>query len=147
MWDFGNGHTSDKNNATTTFELPGIYDVQLLATSVNGCVDSISHQVTVNSIVNFYVPNVFSPNDDGINDLFEVYTIGPLEVYKITVFNRWGGIVFQSNNENTHWDGKISNGDKAEVGVYTYSFEYEYRGLSSEESFSGVQMGDIMVMR
>jgi gliding motility-associated-like protein len=147
FWNFGNGNTSDKNTANTFFDLPGIYDISLLITSVNGCVDSVSHQVLVNSIVNFYTPNVFSPNDDGVNDLFEVYTVGPVEVFKLTVFNRWGGIVFQSNDINTHWDGKAPGGNKAAIGVYTYSIEYDYRGLTPEESFSGVQTGDVMVMR
>lgn len=147
LWDFGNGTTSDKKNANTAFVMPGIYEVQLLVTSANGCRDSISRNVTVNSIVNFYVPNVFSPNDNGIHDLFEVFTVGPLEDYKMTVFNRWGGIVFQSNDKNISWDGDLPNGEKAETGVYTYSIEYDYRGLTPEASFSGVQRGDVMVIR
>lgn len=147
FWDFGNGETSDKNNATTSYDLPGIYDVQLNITSVNGCVDSIYRQIMVNSIVNFYIPNVFSPNYDGVNDLFEVYTVGPLREYKMTVFNRWGGIVYQSTDINAPWDGDLPNGDKADVGVYTYSIEYNYAGLLPNESFSGVEMGDVMLMR
>lgn len=147
FWDFGNGDTSDKSTAGTVYPDPGIYDVLLKVISVNGCQDSIIHQVTVQSIVNFYVPNVFSPNDDGIHDLFEIYTVGPLENYKMTVFNRWGGIVFQSKDISSPWDGDLPNGDKAETGVYTYSIEYTYKGFTPSESFSGVKMGDIMVLR
>lgn len=147
FWDFGNGDTSDKNNASTAFDLPGIYEVRLIATSVNGCVDSVAHQITVNSIVNFYVPNVFSPNDDGINDFLDVFTVGPLQDYTMTIFNRWGGMVFQSNDQNTAWDGNLPNGDKAETGVYIYSIKYAYSGITPGQSFSGVQKGDIMVIR
>jgi gliding motility-associated-like protein len=147
LWDFGNGTTSDKNNPVAVFDLPGIYDVQLLATSVNGCVDSISHQITVQSKVNFYVPNVFSPNDDGRNDQFEVFALGALEEYHMKIFNRWGGIVFQSSDANTSWNGDLPDGSKAETGIYVYVIEYDYAGLSPEESFSGVEMGDVMLIR
>lgn len=147
FWNFGNGDTGDKNSDATTYPSPGIYDVMLQVTSINGCVDSIIRQVTVQSIVNFYVPNVFSPNDDGINDLFEVYTIGPLEDYKMTVFNRWGGTVYVSNDINTTWDGTLPNGEKAETGVYAYAIEYTYQGFTPTSSFSGIKTGDIMIIR
>lgn len=147
FWDFGNGETGDKNVDETHYPSPGIYDVTLEVTSVNGCVDSITRQITVQSIVRFYIPNVFSPNNDGVNDHFEVYTVGPLEDYKMTVFNRWGGTVFESNDINSPWDGRLPNGDKAEVGVYVYAIEYTYQGFTPSESFSGVQSGDVMIMR
>jgi gliding motility-associated-like protein len=147
LWDFGNGNTSEKNNPATAFTTPGIYDVQLLATSVNGCVDSISRQITVESMVNFYVPNIFSPNDDGRNDRFEVFAVGSLKDYSMTIFNRWGGVVFQSKDQNTFWNGDLPDGRKAEMGVYTYVIEYDYAGLAPEESFSGLEMGDVMLIR
>jgi gliding motility-associated-like protein len=147
FWDFGNGSTSDKISTGTFFDLPGIYDVSLRITSINGCIDSVAHQVTVSSILNFYVPNVFSPNDDGINDLFEVYAKGPLMDYKLTIFNRWGGIIYESNNINESWDGDMPSGDKGNTGVFTYSIEYTYQGFTPQEAFSGVQTGDVMILR
>ncbi|KAA3621461.1 MAG: PKD domain-containing protein [Bacteroidetes bacterium] len=147
QWAFGNGDTSDKSSTTASFEMPGIYDVSLQVTSIDGCQDSISRQVTVKSIVNFYVPNAFSPNDDGINDLFEIYTIGPLQEYKITIFDRWGGMVFQSKSLNDPWDGDFFNGTKADVGVYTYVIEYKYQGVSPGQSFSGTESGDVIILR
>jgi gliding motility-associated-like protein len=146
-WNFGNGDTSDKNNATTVFELPGLYDVHLAVTSINGCVDSLTRQITVNSIVNFYVPNAFSPNDDGINDLFEIYYVGPLQDYKLTIFDRWGGTIFSSKNGSEFWNGDLPDGDKADVGVYTYLLEYNYAGIDPENNLSGTEAGDVILLR
>ncbi len=65
-------------------------------------------------------PNVFTPNGDGINDKFEIpFTIG-IENYYLEIFNRWGQIIFRSNNINQQWDGKIFNID-APTGIYYWT--------------------------
>ena len=63
------------------------------------------------------MPNSFTPNGDGDNDIFQPYVNGTNK-YTITIFDRWGGIVSQKENEG--WDGTL-NGIKAQSGVYTYS--------------------------
>lgn len=147
FWNFGNGNTSDKSHATTVFETPGLYDVQLVVTSANGCIDSLTRQITVNSIVNFYIPNAFSPNDDGVNDQFEIFPVGPLQEYKLTIFDRWGGTIYVSNNSSEFWGGDLPNGNKADIGVYTYLLEYQYSGLEEQQKLSGTHSGDIMLVR
>lgn len=77
------------------------------------CVDNCSY---------YSLPNVFSPNNDGINDIFEAHN--PNNVVKraeMKIFNRWGDLVFETTEPNINWDGKIKNSDKiVSPGVYYY---------------------------
>lgn len=146
-WDFDDGTTSNSYNPQTTFHLPGIYAVRLGVTSSNGCVDSITQEITVNSQVNIYVPNAFSPNQDGVNDFFEVFTAGPIREYEIIIFDRWGGVKYQSNNIDDSWDGSFLNGEECSEGVYLYSIQYTYQGLNDGLFISGQKTGDFMILR
>jgi gliding motility-associated-like protein len=117
-WSFGDGGTSTNKNPSHTYG-EGTYLVQLIATSDKGCVDSTSIEVKV--IDNFFtIPNVFTPNGDGYNDVFEITNPDLFTALKLTVFNRWGEIVFQSNNYKNDW-----NGDNLSNGVYFYILQYE----------------------
>ena len=71
----------------------------------------------------FFAPNAFSPNGDGLNDVFSVFGNGIPEAFELVVYNRWGNLVFSSEDINTNWDGTI-NGRKCPVGIYTYRFQY-----------------------
>ncbi|MCI5055380.1 MAG: gliding motility-associated C-terminal domain-containing protein, partial [Flavobacteriales bacterium] len=76
-----------------------------------------------NSSKNLYVPNAFTPNADLLNDEFS--PIGDdLESYEFTIFNRWGDIIFNSNNINLGWDGNMPNGKPAPMGVYVYKLVF-----------------------
>jgi gliding motility-associated-like protein len=74
--------------------------------------------VLVNTIEQLVIPNVFTPNGDGANDLFFVTSNGLTE-YNLTIVNRWGNTVFESTDPNEGWDGK-SNGDPCTDGTYFY---------------------------
>lgn len=93
-----------------------------------------------------YVPNVFSPNNDGVNDKF-LPEPGPeciLDDYLLKVFNRRGALVFESNALQDGWNGKY-RGETAERGVYLYQIQYRMEG-SSEENFEIIH-GDIALIR
>ena len=72
-----------------------------------------------------YIPNAFSPNEDGSNDLFEVFIPAGCSYseYDLRVFNKWGALVFRSNSATTHWDGTLKSGAKAPAGSYVYLLE------------------------
>ena len=70
-----------------------------------------------------FIPNAFTPNQDGVNNQFEFY--GFPEPVKLTVFDRWGNIVFSSPNYQNNWDGTF-NGKTLPLGSYTYLIEYIY---------------------
>ncbi|KAA3622668.1 MAG: gliding motility-associated C-terminal domain-containing protein, partial [Bacteroidetes bacterium] len=133
--------------ASTQYEMPGIYDIDLKVLSIDGCQDSLTQSITVKSLVNFYIPNAFSPNDDGINDHFEIFPVGPIQDFKLTVFDRWGGTIFVSRNISNFWDGDLASGKKADVGVYTYLIEYDYPGVDPKLNLTGVEKGDILLLR
>jgi gliding motility-associated-like protein len=69
-----------------------------------------------------WAPTAFSPNDDGLNDKFEIAINCPFKQYTLRIFDRWGRSVFTTHSPNTHWDGRV-NGQPAEAGVYFYFIE------------------------
>ncbi len=77
----------------------------------------------------FFAPNVFTPNNDGLNDEFTFKTSCEIEILKTQIFNRWGGLVFESNVVDNYWNGTI-NSMPCPDGVYFYIIEYKLKGLS-----------------
>lgn len=92
----------------------------------NGCTDSDQLTIFVNNQIPVFIPNAFSPNNDGINDLFRVYAPkGISEVLEFCIYNRWGDLIFTQKNydpQNTShgWDGRF-NGAPLNPGVFVYS--------------------------
>lgn len=116
-WDFGDGNTSTQQNPTHDFPTSGTYTVVLTVTNANGCTDTV--QVVINVYEDFLLPNVFTPNGDGINDEFFVTTSG-LSEYKMEIYDRWGVKVFESTAPNVHWDGRTSSGAQCSDGTYYF---------------------------
>ncbi|MBM3429892.1 MAG: T9SS type B sorting domain-containing protein [Bacteroidetes bacterium] len=94
-------------------------------TDINGC--SGSDTVVINVIPlpqpNFEFPNVITPNSDGTNDIFEIQNLP--ENTEVQILNRWGNIVFSSDNYQNNWEGKDNSGKELVEGVYTYIFKTE----------------------
>lgn len=102
---------------------PGHYHFNYTVAGVDPCPDDFaSFSVTIEFceyiINNIYFPNVFSPNNDGINDLF-LPNAKNVEEIEFSVFNRWGSLVFKSNDINQGWDGTY-RGEHSHLGVYLY---------------------------
>lgn len=78
------------------------------------------------------IPNVFTPNSDGINDEFKVNLNGnTAKSYHINIFSNWGTLVFNSGNANISWDGRTTSGMKATEGTYFYVLDFngkQYKG-------------------
>lgn len=110
--------TNCENPTATPFQTT---QYLLTVTDENGCISSES--LTVNVTAGFYIPDAFTPNGDGINDVFEVYG-GPFATFKLHVYNRWGEKVFESNNQNSGWNGFFKN-ILQNPDVYVYYFEGE----------------------
>lgn len=71
----------------------------------------------IQRIVRFFLPNIFTPNNDGVNDLFLAKGVYD---FSLQIFNRWGNVVFKSDAPGTWWDGKSENGKDVPDGVYFY---------------------------
>ncbi|MDX1652156.1 MAG: choice-of-anchor L domain-containing protein [Brumimicrobium sp.] len=125
-WNFGNGDSITVNNLSgqsTTYTEEGVYTVTL--TVVEG---SCSNQATVQIVVikpkplSFDMPNVFTPNGDGSNDVFTLNPVNAVSL-ELVILNRWGNVVFESNEVNASWNGKVQNsGAECSDGVYFYKF-------------------------
>ena len=132
-WNFGDGHTSNEKNPIHKYEFGGRFTITLIVTSANSCTDTslVSGAVTVieNPIVVF--PNAFTPDGDGINDVF-VPTHGDVVEYKIAIFNRRGQVMYRGDNINEGWDG-TRNGIPCPLGVYVYKANIVLRDKSFYE--------------
>ena len=110
-WSFGDmipATTSQVQNPTFTYPASGCYDVVLEVASVNGCTDSTVNEVCIDPDVSIYVPNTFTPNEDGMNELFFAQGIGiDPDRFELWVFDRWGNLIFYTNDMNEGWDGKV----------------------------------------
>ena len=117
-WSFGDGNSSTMVHPNNTFLDPGTYIVNLIATDEKGCMDSIKKPITIEEEYYVYIPNTFTPDGGRINEAFKVSTIG-ISSFEIIICNRWGEIVFSSQDQYFRWDGTYNNFQSKE-GVYTY---------------------------
>ena len=100
------------------FARPGDYEVTQVVTSDFGCIDSITLLVAVETDFYLYIPTAFSPNNDGINDCFSVKGVG-FEGIQFEIFNRWGNVVYSSQDETDCWDGTYK-GKPLPMGAYSW---------------------------
>ena len=110
--------------------LPNSLNLRLLAQDTFGCVATDSVMIDVIKIRSVFIPNAFSPNGDGVNDVFTVFSDGRRiqTVSYLRIFNRWGSLVYDSegnlvNDLSTGWDGRVGDGRLADAGAYTYLTE------------------------
>lgn len=128
LWEPSEGLTCD--NCPTT-EVEVYWDTRYIVTlDNNGCTAVDTIWVLVNSDHILYIPNAFSPNGDGQNDVLYVYAEGVKRTVW-SVFDRWGEIVFTSADINTGWDGTMK-GKKLAPGVFIIDVYIEFLDLTSE---------------
>ncbi len=117
-WDLGDGNSETGPAVLHSYERPGSYFVTLTVTRKEDMLlSSHSEEVTVSE--EFRVPNVFTPDGDGINDLFIVKSDGVTPL-SITVFDRSGSVVFKKTAPVISWDGRTPSGILVRPGVYYY---------------------------
>ncbi len=123
-WSFGDisGATSILQNPSYTYTDAICYQVTLEVESQNGCVDSTSELICIDPDVGIYVPNTFTPNEDGINEGFIPVCVGiDPDRYEFWVFDRWGNLIFYTDDINEKWDGKVlGHSDLCQVDTYVW---------------------------
>lgn len=117
-WNFGDGTTSSETNPQHKYTKEGNYTVTLIAKNSLGCIDTNAISDINIKTTNPEAPNIFSPNGDGINDIFKP-KVKPSKSYTCTIINQDGKVIYQWNNPEEGWDGRINN-NQAEVGIYFY---------------------------
>lgn len=119
-----------------TVNQAGIYSV----TSTMLC-NTVSDNITIGLCNDIHVPNAFSPNGDGINDLFEILIVDPSRILSFTIYNRWGELVFDGGAGAYQWNGKYNN-NEAEMGSYAYVIVY-----TDANGANAILQGDVTLVR
>jgi gliding motility-associated-like protein len=140
-WDFGDGNFSTETNPTHTYAREGEFVVCLNAAKEFGCEDSICKPVKVIFKGLVDVANAFSPNGDGQNDVIYVKGYG-IEELEFRIYNRWGELVFETNDINIGWDGTYK-GIPQEMEVYVYTLRAKFK----DGRESGLKRGNITLLR
>ena len=137
IWSFGDGDSSNIVNPYHKYNNIDAYTVRLVSITKEGCVDSVLQQIVVENEPTIYVPSAFSPDGDNINDLFVVQANGiDLDNYNLKIYDRWGEIIFESNDLYDSWDGKAKGLDRfVQSGTYIWILVVNYEnGIEYEKS-------------
>lgn len=121
-WDFGDGHTSNVQYPVHTYHHPDTFTVTLIVTNTSGCVDTVQHTYIVTEEYGCHIPNSFTVNEDGLNEIFFAYGTGIAE-FKMMIFDRWGKELFFSDDMLKGWNGRDQGGRIYPQGVYAYRIE------------------------
>lgn len=125
QWNFGDGSNSTQANPLHTYSnlIDSTYITRLIVENADGCRDTITKFIVISPEFTFYVPNAFSPNDDGINDTFNASGTG-ITGFDLRILNRWGETIYHTENMNEPWNGKRNNTDlNSPVDVYIWIIE------------------------
>lgn len=126
-WSFGDvaNSSSTLQNPSFLYTEPNCYQISLEVTSADGCIDTTSQVVCIDPDVIIYVPNAFTPTEDGLNDVFLPVTIGVNpDKYEFWVFDRWGNMIFYTDDLNEGWDGKVLGSDQlCQIDTYVWKIK------------------------
>ena len=144
QWDFGDATViTNINNTSIThiYTNAGTYTATLTITDTEGCTDSITSVIRIAAGIYTPIPNVFTPNEDGINDVYRIPSSG-VEYFDLKIFNRWGQLLFETNQPQREWNGRNFAGEPCPDGTYFMFLEYAF----SEDVIQKVQQ-TIMLLR
>lgn len=117
-WEFGDGEANNAQNPIHTYEIGGGYEIIMVVTDGNGCMDTIVKNIII--ALPPVLPTGFTPNGDDENDVF-IIRGGPFNEVDFKVYNKWGEVVFATTDPNEGWNGTFL-GQPAPLGVYTWTF-------------------------
>ncbi len=114
-WNFGDGGTANTTNPTHQYLEVGSFDVDLYVTDIHGCTDDVTQTITITPVYDVVIPTAFTPNTNGgnggawdpnslDNDVFYAF-VRFVKDFRMRVFNRWGELIFESDDIRIGWDG------------------------------------------
>ena len=142
-WTFGDGNGSFEENPLHRYDEPGEYHVVLSVQNEFGCSDIEADLIVIDDQITVFVPNAFTPASngygDGINDGFKpiVRGIDLIQKYKFQVFDRWGTVIFQTDDYDEYWKGDVDRGPHDDFDYYAQNEVYNWKvtlTLSGEEA-------------
>ncbi|HIE15871.1 MAG TPA: PKD domain-containing protein, partial [Bacteroidales bacterium] len=142
-WSFGDGDSSLSVNPYHLYPDTGSYIVTLIVETQNGCKDTTTSSILIRQEVTFYAPTAFSPDGDHQNDVWFITGTGiDTSNFQLYIYNRWGEVIWETNDITKAWDGITSDGKIAENGVYVWlCYYYDIFAIAHEER------GQIMLIR
>ena len=140
-WNFGDDSAWEYNENAQHFytEVDSqTYTIVLIAESEFGCLDTLSQLVQSPKPILFYVPNTFTPDNDEFNNTFLPVFYQGFDPYrfKMRIFDRWGELLFESNNAEIGWNG-MYNHTYAQDGVYTWVIEFQSEEKNDRKRITG----------
>jgi gliding motility-associated-like protein len=142
LWEFGDGGSSGEKDAKHTYANPGrqtAFPVRYTVLDEFGCRQTAVKNVNIYSSCYLAMPTAFTPNGDGRNDVFRVLNAVKAEDLELTVFNRWGQVVFRTKDWKKGWDGRI-NGELQPTAVYVWLLRYTSRDTKKRVEQKGTVM-------
>jgi gliding motility-associated-like protein len=135
-WDLGDNETSIVQEPYHVYPDTGTFIVTQIVINQFGCRDTIQHPVRINGETTMFIPNAFTPNGNGLNDVFSPKFYGITE-FMMIIFDRWGNQVFKTEDMNEGWNGRM-NGSGAEVQQDVYVYKIVTKDLlRNEHSYIG----------
>jgi gliding motility-associated-like protein len=135
QWNFGDGNTSTMAFPTNTYGDTGVFNVQLIVTTQYGCTDTAYGTVYISDIFSVYVPNTFTPNGDGKNDVFTPVVTGA-EYYEFWIFDRWGELIYDSSKMGIPWDATYKN-VLVQQDVYVWKLHVKEKDSARSHDYIG----------
>ena len=136
-WDFGDQSTpSNTFSPLHDYANDGTYIVTLVVENIAGCLDTIQYSIVVRPEFYIYIPNAFSPNNDGTNDTFNAKGTG-FDVYQMRIYNRWGNLLFETSSLAVGWDGRGTNGKLVPTDIYVYEIAVKIKDGQEPLSYRG----------
>jgi len=143
FWDFGDmvenpdNNNSYEPNPTHQFSGAGTFPVTVLMTNIWGCTDTLIRAVEVIEDFTMYIPNAFSPNGDGLNEVFQPKGMGwKPNMYEFVIYDRWGNLLFKTNDYAKGWDGTIK-GQLCPTDVYVWRIKVEASASGKQKELTG----------
>lgn len=140
-WDFASMGTSADQNPKLYYVDTLTQLTRLIVTNSVGCNDTTTKLLFIAPDVVYYMPSAFTPNDDNINETFKPIGLSYAINYKFIIFNRWGEILFKTDNPQLGWDGKF-DGELVEQDLYFYRLEFV-----GVDELRHEEKGNIMILR
>jgi gliding motility-associated-like protein len=144
-WDISNLKTDTNTVSTYLFPETGYYPITLIVSNENNCFDTITYYIQIKDDYAVYIPNSFTPNGDDLNDSFGPIGFGIInspDSYSMKIFNRWGQLVFESDDLGKQWRGTAPNLNGGEIlpnGAYSYVINL-HDILGNKRSYTGKVM-------
>ena len=144
LWYFGDGDSTQLENPNHTyFNIPNDYYIVMIASNEYGCIDTVRSTLHVNGEYTFYAPTAFSPDADGKNDEFIIRATSiDFDSYLLQIFDRWGEIIFESNDITNSWNGTTKSMELVPVGSYNWMATFK-----DMNSVKHIKNGSVTVIR